>query len=480
MNIPMIFYILGWVLCTEAGAMLFPCVISLIYSEKQGIYYLITLAVCLAIGIALIVKKPKKTRFYAKEGFAVVGLSWIILSLIGAVPIWISGDIPSFLTALFETVSGFTTTGATNLTDVEALSRTSLFWRSETHWIGGMGVLVLILTLLPVAGGQNIQLMRAESPGPTVDKFKPRLRYTAMILYLIYIAMTLLEIIFLLIGKMPLFDAVTTAFSTAGTGGFAITNDGINAYHSPYIEVVVTVFMILFGVNFSFYYMVLTRRFKEAAKNTEVWTYLGVILTSSLVIALNVYKLFPSVKDTLRNSFFTVASIISTTGLCTADYDQWPQLSKMIIIMLMFFGACAGSTGGGIKISRIMVLCKSAVGEIKHLVHPKSVNSIKIGGKRVSSETVKNIRSFFVIEMIMLAVSTLIVSLDNFDTSTTVSSVITCIQNVGPGFNVVGPTGNFASFSALSKIVFIFDMLAGRLELMPLLVLFYPPIWKKN
>lgn len=480
MNISIIFYILGWVLCTEAGAMLFPCVVSLIYSEKQGLYYLITLAVCLAVGIALIVKKPKKTRFYAKEGFAIVGLSWIVLSIIGAIPLCISGDIPSFMSALFETVSGFTTTGATNLTDVEALSKTGLFWRSETHWIGGMGVLVLILTLLPIAGGQNIQLMRAESPGPTVDKFKPRLRYTAMILYIIYIVITILEIIFLLIGKMPLFDAVTTAFSTAGTGGFTITNDGINAYHSPYIEIVVTVFMILFSINFSFYYMIITRRFKEAMKNTEVWTYLGIILVSSLTIALNVYKLFPNVKDTLRNSFFTVASVISTTGLCTADFDKWPQLSKMIIIMLMFIGACAGSTGGGIKVSRIMVLCKSAVSEIKHLVHPKSVNSIKISGKKVSSETVKNIRSFFVIEMIILAVSTLIVSLDNFDSTTTVTSVITCIQNVGPGLNVVGPTGNFASFSILSKLVFIFDMLAGRLELMPLLVLFYPPIWKKN
>lgn len=480
MNISIIFYILGWVLCTEAGAMLFPCVVSLIYSEKQGLYYLITLAVCLAVGIALIVKKPKKTRFYAKEGFAIVGLSWIVLSIIGAIPLCISGDIPSFMSALFETVSGFTTTGATNLTDVEALSKTGLFWRSETHWIGGMGVLVLILTLLPIAGGQNIQLMRAESPGPTVDKFKPRLRYTAMILYIIYIVITILEIVFLLIGKMPLFDAVTTAFSTAGTGGFAITNDGINAYHSPYIEIVVTVFMILFSINFSFYYMIITRRFKEAMKNTEVWTYLGIILVSSLTIALNVYKLFPNVKDTLRNSFFTVASVISTTGLCTADFDKWPQLSKMIIIMLMFIGACAGSTGGGIKVSRIMVLCKSAVGEIKHLVHPKSVNSIKISGKKVSSETVKNIRSFFVIEMIILAVSALIVSLDNFDSTTTVTSVITCIQNVGPGLNVVGPTGNFASFSILSKLVLIFDMLAGRLELMPLLVLFYPPIWKKN
>lgn len=480
MNISIIFYILGWVLCTEAGAMLFPCVVSLIYSEKQGLYYLITLAVCLAVGIALIVKKPKKTRFYAKEGFAIVGLSWIVLSIIGAIPLCISGDIPSFMSALFETVSGFTTTGATNLTDVEVLSKTGLFWRSETHWIGGMGVLVLILTLLPIAGGQNIQLMRAESPGPTVDKFKPRLRYTAMILYIIYIVITILEIIFLLIGKMPLFDAVTTAFSTAGTGGFAITNDGINAYHSPYIEIVVTVFMILFSINFSFYYMIITRRFKEAMKNTEVWTYLGIILVSSLTIALNVYKLFPNVKDTLRNSFFTVASVISTTGLCTADFDKWPQLSKMIIIMLMFIGACAGSTGGGIKVSRIMVLCKSAVGEIKHLVHPKSVNSIKISGKKVSSETVKNIRSYFVIEMIILAVSTLIVSLDNFDSTTTVTSVITCIQNVGPGLNVVGPTGNFASFSILSKLVLIFDMLAGRLELMPLLVLFYPPIWKKN
>lgn len=480
MNISIIFYILGWVLCTEAGTMLFPCVVSLIYSEKQGLYYLITLAVCLAVGIALIVKKPKKTRFYAKEGFAIVGLSWIVLSIIGAIPLCISGDIPSFMSALFETVSGFTTTGATNLTDVEALSKTGLFWRSETHWIGGMGVLVLILTLLPIAGGQNIQLMRAESPGPTVDKFKPRLRYTAMILYIIYIVITILEIVFLLIGKMPLFDAVTTAFSTAGTGGFAITNDGINAYHSPYIEIVVTVFMILFSINFSFYYMIITRRFKEAMKNTEVWTYLGIILVSSLTIALNVYKLFPNVKDTLRNSFFTVASVISTTGLCTADFDKWPQLSKMIIIMLMFIGACAGSTGGGIKVSRIMVLCKSAVGEIKHLVHPKSVNSIKISGKKVSSETVKNIRSFFVIEMIILAVSALIVSLDNFDSTTTVTSVITCIQNVGPGLNVVGPTGNFASFSILSKLVLIFDMLAGRLELMPLLVLFYPPIWKKN
>ncbi|MDD6021099.1 MAG: TrkH family potassium uptake protein [Oscillospiraceae bacterium] len=480
MNISMIFYILGWVLCTEAGAMLFPCIISVIYSETTGIYYLITLAVCLVTGLAIIFRKPKNTRFYAKEGFAIVALSWIVMSLIGAVPLCISGDIPSFMSALFETVSGFTTTGATNLTDIDALSRTSLFWRSETHWIGGMGVLVLILTLLPIAGGQNIQLMRAESPGPTVDKFKPRLRHTAMILYIIYFIMTVIEIMFLLFGGLSMFDAVTIAFSTAGTGGFTASNAGINAFHSSYIEIVLTVFMILFSVNFSFYYMMLARRFKDALKNSEVWTYLGIILTSGIIISLNIYKMFPSVKDTLRNAFFAVSSIISTTGFCTADFDKWPQLSRLILVLLMFFGACAGSTGGGIKISRIMVMVKSAVSEVRHTIHPKSVNAIKFSGKRVPTETVRNIKSFFIIEMIILAASALVVSLDNFDSTSTVTAVITCMQNVGPGLNAVGPTGNFASFSVLSKIVLIFDMLAGRLEIMPLLVLFSPSAWKKN
>ncbi len=479
MNYSIIVYILGWVLTVESALMILPCVVALIYSEKAIYSFLITMIVSLVVGLLLIRKKPKNTKFYAREGFATVALSWILMSVVGSIPFVISGDIPSFISALFETVSGFTTTGSSNLREVESLSYASLFWRSETHWIGGMGVLVFLLTIIPLAGGQSIQLMRAESPGPTVDKFRPKLRQMAAILYIIYLVMTVIETILLLFGGMGLFDAVTTAMSTAGTGGFSVRNAGINAYQSPYIEVVIAVFMMLFGVNFTLYYALLTKKFKETLKNSELIGYIAIMLGATAVVTVNVYKLFPTLKDALRNAFFTVSSTMSSTGFCTADFDKWPEFSRLLIVILMFFGACSGSTGGGIKIIRILILFKSAFRDITHTIRPNSVSSIRINGKRVSDETTKSVLSYFVIEMAVVAVSAILLSINGFDLTTTVTSVITCLHNIGPGLNMVGPTGNFADYSVFSKLILIFDMLAGRLELMPLMVLFSPATWKK-
>ena len=481
MNYSIIVYILGWVLNIEAAAMLLPCVVALIYGETAQLFsFLITVAVSFIVGLLMHLKKPKNTKFYAKEGFAVVALSWIVISLVGAVPFVLSGDIPSYISALFETVSGFTTTGSSNLTDVEALSRAALFWRSETHWIGGMGVLVFLLTIVPMVGGHSMQLMRAESPGPVVDKLRPRIRHTAVILYVMYLVLTVVECIFLLIGGMPLFDAICLSFGTAGTGGFAVTNAGVGGYNNVYFEMVIAVFMVLFGINFGIYYMLLTKRFKEALKNEEMRTYLVIVTVAIIAVSLNVYSIYGSVGETLRRSFFTVASIISSTGYGTADFNLWPGFSKMLIILLMFCGACAGSTGGGMKVARIMILVKSAFTEIAHTIHPKSITTVKMDGKKVSGETVKNVRAYFILEMMIIAVSMIIVSFDNFEFAVTTTSVITCMHNIGPGLGAIGPVGNFADFSVLSKLVLIFDMLAGRLEIMPLLVFFSAGIWGRT
>lgn len=481
MNYSILVYILGWVLNIEAAAMLFPCIVALIYGETRMLFsFLATAIVAFAVGFIMHRKKPKNVKFYAKEGFAAVALSWIVMSLVGAIPFVLGGDIPSYISALFETVSGFTTTGSSNIVDIDALTKTSNFWRSETHWIGGMGVLVFLLIIIPLAGGHSIQLMRAESPGPTVDKFRPKLRQMAALLYIMYFVMTVVEIVMLLLGGMPLFDAICLSFGTAGTGGFSISNAGIAGYNSAYIEMVIAVFMILFGINFGLYYLVLTKRFKEAVKNEELRTYLIVIGSAVAMISLNIYHIYGSVGTTLKNAFFTVSSIISSTGYGTVDFNLWPEFSKIILVLLMFFGACAGSTGGGMKISRIMILAKSAVAEISHIVHPKSVNTVKIDGKKVSGETVKNVRAYFILEMIIIAASLVIVALDNFDFEVTATSVITCMHNIGPGLGAVGPMGNFAGFSILSKLVLIFDMLAGRLEIMPLLIFFSPKIWRRK
>ena len=484
MNYSMIVYLLGCVLELIGGSLLVPFAVGLGYGEKQAWSYLIVAVASALIGTLLIIKKPKNNKLFAKEGFVTVALSWIVMSVIGTLPFVIAKDIPSFMTAFFETVSGFTTTGASNLTEVESMSHAALFWRSETHWLGGVGVIIFILAVVRMTGGYSIQLMRAESPGPSTDKIRPKLRSTAIILYAIYTALTVAEAIALLICKLPVFDAVTTALATAGTGGFSVKDGGIGAYGNPAAEWVIAVFMVLFGVNFNLYYLVIKRRFKEAIKNEELIFFLSLIVATTTIIAINVKTTFPDLfasgHDLIRTSFFTVGAIISSTGFGTADFNNWPEFSKLLIMLIMFCGACAGSTGGGMKVIRILILLKAGFKEIAHAIHPRSVNAVRIDGKKVPGEIVKSVLAYFTIEMFIIAGSALILSIENFDLTTTVTSVITCMHNIGPGLNAVGPMGNFASFSIVSKVVLVFDMLAGRLEILPILVLLSPVTWKKN
>lgn len=478
MNYSIIVYIIGYVLKIEGLFLLLPCLTALIYQEPSGFAFLISAAICLFLGIIATYKKPQNNVFYGKEGFVTVSLCWVVLSIFGALPFLLNKEIPSIPDALFETISGFTTTGSTILTDIEALSKCSLLWRSFTHWIGGMGILVFVLAILPIAGGgSQMYLMRAESPGPSVSKLVPRVKHTAMILYGIYIVITIIEIILLLIGGMPFFDALTSAFGTAGTGGFGIKNDSFASY-PIFCQGVVTVFMILFGVNFNVYYLFLCHKHKQALQSEELRMYLAVILVSSLFIAFNIRHLFPGFQA-LHQAFFQVGSIITTTGFATADFNTWPELSKMILIFLMFFGACAGSTGGGIKISRILILMKSIKKELFFIVHPRSVKKIRMDGQVIEHDILRSINVFMATYFIIIMLSILLISLENKDTVTTVTSVITTLNNIGPGLELVGPIGNFSSFSALSKFVFMFDMLAGRLEIFPMLILFMPGTWKK-
>lgn len=480
----MIVYVLGCVFELLGASLLVPFGVGLIYSEKAAWSYLIVAAVTALAGLPLILRKPKSNKIFAKEGFVTVALSWVLMSLIGTIPFVISKDIPSFISAFFETVSGFTTTGASNLTEVESMSHASLFWRSETHWLGGVGVIIFILAVVRMTGGYSIQLMRAESPGPSTDKIKPRLKTTALILYAIYTVLTAAEAVLLLICKMPVFDAVTTALATAGTGGFSVKNAGIGAYMNPAAEWVIAVFMVLFGVNFNVYYLVIKKRFKEAFKNEELIFFLSLILITMTAISINVKTAFPdlftSVGDLARTSFFTVGAIISSTGFGVADFNNWPEFSKLLIMLIMFCGACAGSTGGGMKVIRILILLKAGFKEIAHTIHPRSVNAVRIDGKKVPGEVVKSVLAYFAIEMFIIAGSALILSFESFDLTTVVTSVITCMHNIGPGLNIVGPMGNFASFSIVSKLVLVFDMLAGRLEILPMLILLSPATWKKD
>ena len=478
MNYRMIFYILGWVLNIEAAAMLLPLICAVIYGDSGSAALIYSILICLAIGVPLTFKSPANKTMYAKEGFITVALSWITLSVFGCLPFIISGSIPGFFNALFETVSGFTTTGASILTDVEAMPKSLLFWRSFTHWLGGMGVLVFLVSLLPLSGGHNLHLIRAESTGPAVTKLVPKVKTTAEILYAIYLGLTILETVFLLCGGMSLFEALTTAFGTAGTGGFGIKNDSIASY-SPYIQIVVTVFMILFGVNFSLYYLLLCGKIKSVLKSEELRTYIGIIIVAITVISFNCYHLFESVGETLRHSAFQVGSIITTTGFMSNDFDKWPEFSKSILVLLMFIGACAGSTGGGIKISRILVLLKSIVKEVKLSAQPGLTKKITVDGRLVEHDTVRSINVFIASYLVILVVSVLLISVDNFDFTTNVTAVISAINNIGPGLSGVGPTQNFAAYSAFSKVILSLNMLIGRLEIFPVLILFSPFTWKK-
>lgn len=481
MNKRSIIYILGWVLIVDAVAMQIGTITSLIYGEKEAWYFVLTGVVSAILGVlAIKVKKPKNMVLYQKAGFASTALSWILLSLVGCMPFWLSGEIPSFIDAFYETVSGITTTGATILNDVEALSKGMLMWRSFLHWLGGMGVIVFLLAIIPKLGGQqNIFLMKAESPGPIIGKAVPRMRNYATMLYGIYITLTALEFILLLFGGLNVFEAINTSFSTAGTGGFGIYNSNAAAFDSYYVQTVIAVFMLLFGINFSVYLCLIARKFKQSLKFEELWIYLGIVAVSTAIIAFNISSIYKPY-DAFHQSFFYVSSIISTTGFGLTDVNKWPELSKTVIIILTFIGASAGSTGGGFKISRIILLFKEVRKEFSLLVHPRNVKLVKMDGKAVNHDIMRTTSMYLVLYIGVFAISFLLVSIDNMDFTTSFTAVAANLNNTGPGLGAVGPVGNYADFSILSKIVFIFDMLAGRLEIYPLLLLFAPSAWNKS
>ena len=479
MNYSMIFFIIGWVFIIEAALMAPSALVAVLYSERSIWAFAAAIGLCLLLGVPLVRKQPANKVVYAKEGCVTVALSWIVMSLMGALPFVFSGVIPSIVDAMFETVSGFTTTGASILKDVEVLPRCMLFWRSFTHWIGGMGVLVFLLCLLPMSGGgYSMNLMKAESPGPSVSKLVPKVRSTAKLLYGLYVALSLLELALLLLGSMPLFDALCTTFGTAGTGGFGIKNSSIGEY-SAYIQSVVTIFMILFGINFNVYFLLYMRKPKEALRCEEAGWYLAIIAVSTLIITVFIRNSFPDLVTAFRHAAFQVGSIITTTGFSTVDFNVWPAVPRAILVLLMFIGACAGSTGGGIKVSRIVLLFRTMTREIGQIIHPHMVKKLKFEGRVVGQEVLRSVNAFMVAYVLIFAVSTLFVCLDGFDLVTSFTAVAATLNNIGPGLEMVGPIGNFSCFSDLSKIVLIFDMLAGRLEIFPLLVLFFRDTWKK-
>ncbi len=479
MNYAIVFRLLGYILMIEGALLLLPAVTSLIYAEwaVMGVF-LLTAAISAALGFALQAIKPRSKVFYMREGFAATALSWIVISVVGAVPFVLTGCIPNPVDALFETVSGFTTTGASILPGVEDLPKGILLWRSFTHWIGGMGVLVFLLSLLPLTGGSHVNLMKAESPGPQVDKLVPKVQSTAKILYGIYLALTVLELVFLLVGGMPLFESLLTAFGTAGTGGFGFKNDSFGSF-SPYIQWVVTIFMILFGVNFNAYFLLLMRKFHRAAASEEVRGYFAIIAAAVAVITANIYSIYNSFGEALRQAAFQVGSIITTTGFSSCDFDQWPTLSKEILVVLMFVGACAGSTGGGIKVSRLLILGKTLGKELKQALHPQVVAPVRMDGKLLNHETIRTTNVFMAAYIFIFVASFLLISLNGYDMVTNFTSVAATLNNIGPGLNQVGPMMNFGGYSNPAKLVLIFDMLAGRLEIFPMLVLFMPDTWRK-
>ena len=478
MNRSIVIYVLGYILKTEGVLMSLPCFIALIYRETEGWAYFTVAMISILLGQLMTMRKPKDYIIYLKEGCVATSLSWILMGVIGAIPFMITGEIPSFINALFEMVSGFTTTGASILSDVEAVSRCSTTWRCFSHWIGGMGVLVFIIAIVPLSGGSNINLMRAESPGPSVGKLVPKVRHTARILYIIYFGLTLLEFIILVMAKMPVFDAVNTSFATAGTGGFGIKNDSIGSY-SVAIQWIVTIFMILFGVNFNAYYLLFFGSIKKALSMEEVRVYFGIILAAITAITINIYSMCSGVWDAITKSAFQVGSIITTTGFSTTDFNLWPQTSKTILVLLMFVGACAGSTGGGIKVSRFVILIKTIIKELNSYIHPRSVKKIKVEGKPVEHEVIRSVNVYMITFILTFVVSVFLVSLEGKDLTTNFTAVAATINNIGPGLELAGPTQNFGHFGILSKIVIVFDMLAGRLELFPMLLLFHPVVIKE-
>ena len=482
MNRKMVFFTTGQIILLEAALLLFPLLVSAVYGEACVTAFAFTIFLCLVTGLCLTVfLRPKNRVIYAKEGFLIVTLSWLGLSLLGALPFYFSGEIPSYIDAFFETVSGFTTTGASILSDVEVLSRGLLFWRSFTHWIGGMGVLVLMMAIVPSSGssGRSIHIMRAEMPGPVVGKLVPRVRETAKILYIIYIVMTAVMVGLLCLGGMPLFESLLHAFATTGTGGFGIKADSIAGY-SPYLQWVITVFMLLCGVNFNLYYLLLIRSFRPVLRSSELWCYLGIVAVSTALLTLDIRPLYATLSESLRHAAFQVASIITTTGYATTDFNLWPALSKGILFILMFIGGCAGSTAGGLKVSRIMLMFGCARRDLSRMLHPRSVGVVHIDGKKAEPSAIDGLATYLTLYFTMMLAVFLLLCLEPFDFETNFSAAVSCFNNVGPGFAAVGPASSYAAYSGFSKLVLCAAMLLGRLEIIPLVLAVSPSTWTKK
>ena len=475
----MIGFVIGRILVTEAALLVLPLIVALLYGEA-AYPFLIPMALLVLIGLLLGVRRPARTALYARDGLAIVALAWIAVSAFGALPFVISGDIPFYVDAFFETVSGFTTTGASILTEVESLSRGGLFWRSFTHWVGGMGVLVFVMAILPMSDGHGMHIMRAEVPGPTVGKLVSRMSDTAKILYGIYLALTLVEIALLLAGGMPLFDACIHSFGSAGTGGFSCRNLSVGAYQNPYFDIVIGIFMLMFGVNFNLYYFLLIRRFRDVFHSEELRSYLLIVAAAVVAITVDIAHLYDSVSTSLCHAFFQVSSIITTTGYATTDFNAWPTFSKGILVVLMFIGACAGSTGGGIKVARVVILVKASYGDMRRMLHPNAVSTVWFEGKPLTDRNLRGVHLFLTVYILVFTVSFLLLSLEQFDLVTTFTALAACINNIGPGLELVGPMGNFSAFSPWSKLLLSFNMLVGRLEIFPMLLLCAPSIWKRR
>lgn len=479
MNFKTVFRVAGFTLLVEAAAMLLPMAVALYYGEDPS-PFLKTIGIMVVVGLASVFGLRGEHKFFAREGFFSVGLIWVLSGVFGALPFWFSGQFGSYVDCFFETISGFTTTGSTILTAVEGLPLGLVFWRSFTHWLGGMGVLILTTALLPFLGINSTHLIRAESPGPVKSKLVPRASQSSKILYAIYLALTVIQVLCLRIAGMPLYDSLIHAFGTAGTGGFSNRNLSVGAYGNPTFEIIITIFMILFSLNFALYFLVLTGKIKQALKSDELRFFLAVTAIATAIISINIAASMPTYADAVRTAAFQVASVISTTGFATADFNRWPELSRMLLVILMFIGACAGSTGGGMKCSRILVILRTIKAQVRSIIHPRAVSVVKLDGAPLSDSTVRTIYTYFATYIFITFVSALVVGLDNFSFGTTLTAVITCISNVGPGLEAVGPMGNFAAFSPLSKLVLSMCMVIGRLEIFPILVLFSRSAWKRS
>lgn len=481
MNYRMILNVLGKILLVEALLMCLPLIVGFVYNENTWLGFVIPISCLVAAGVPIVVFKPKDSTIYAKEGFVIVALAWLAMSLVGAVPFVVTKSIPNYIDALFETVSGFTTTGSSILTDVEALPNSMLFWRSLTQWIGGMGVLVFVLAVMPDNNSGIMHVFRAETTGPNIGKLVSKMKFTARILYGIYIVLTLVEVVFLVCGKMPVFDSFVHAFATASTGGFGIKSNSVAYYNSTYIEMVIAVFMFIFGINFNIFYLLIIRNFSRVFKNEELQVYFGITVVATILIACDIVSQCANFGQAIRYSFFQVVSIGTSSGFATADFNTWPTFSKGLLLLLMMIGACAGSTGGGMKVARLIILVKSAFADMRKMAKPRTVISVRLDGEAVSEKVIKNVRTFFVISVGLIIVTTLLISIEgSADLLTNLSAAITCLNNIGPGLGLVGPMGNFSGYSAFSKILLSLDMLAGRLELFPILIMFSPATWKRR